>query len=587
MDLKRKQDIRSFSIEHGQERRNKVAGEIREQRKKNFDRKQQLHDAIEELLEKIKEKELDVEQVVEEISGFQEYILNMESFLIQKFLKYFEIKHIQETLQEKEEQKSELVESYTQMKMLLDELQMQRENRSELEEAKNILDKFYHEENERWGEYKEEEKARSVEEIIREYDNFFVHGINPKYVPLLNSMLNRGVEWQKKLRILLSLEPSLSTSTIESGDDYTNIWSRMGVVLNGGRVAGAHPLDAGTQATSLNNRIGITGNSADIEKDIKRAISEKNRYNEFVLEQPQVAGFYVCIEDIGGEQKDLVDFSEIYLETQELDMPLFVLEHGEMYEAIYDEQSNRLTPGKKVSPQEMLTTQYDLSEDRRNELVDEILTDSPFKIKSPELQYIDSRSTGQQTYLELLQPKDGNEVVYEQDKRNVGTARLEQGDSLTLISKVEGPSEVVRYFSQDGKIIRERVYRGKEEAIIDILDRKESLSSVKLGIFFIEPFERGLKTTDDYLQGMREKLIELRKEIEEEDEDAFRKKLLGMYAFHIYGFMEEAKKHSDEDAVQKAFVLANEFFSGEYYNEIIARRIDDKGRFKITKDEIE
>ncbi|MBU0660639.1 hypothetical protein KKG22_00495 [Patescibacteria group bacterium] len=583
--IRRRPDVRNFSMEHNQEGREQMATELREKRKKYFERKQQIHDAIQELLEQIKQKELNIEQVVEEIEGYGKNISNIESSVIQRFLKFFEIKRIQESLREKEQQREGLLEVYGKMKELLVELYQQRENRHELDEAKERLDEFYHGENERLQEYQEEEKVRNVEEIIRKHNVYFLHGIHPKFVPLYNSMLTREVDWQTKLKILLSLEPSLSTSTTQAGDTHGNIWSRMGVVLNGGRIAAAHHSDAGTQATSLNNRVGLV-DKRDIASDIDSAILDRVTYNEFVLERPGVSGFFVCTENIGGEKNDLVDFSEIYSGTQKLGMPLFVLEYGEMYEAEYDNESNILIKGKKISPEEMLGITYNISGEERNELVDEILTDSPFKIESPEVSYVDSRSTGNQTYIEIVQPRSGKEVIYYQDKQCVGQVCFQQGDSVVLLSEVESPSVLIRYFLQNDKIIREQAYKGRDYVNIDVIGRQEYQQNINVGLYSVD-LGRKLNTLDDYLDGMRVVLLLLQKEIEEDPDNPFREKLLGMYAFHIYGFGEEARKQGDEETAIKAFSFASEFFPQEKYNEIISRRLDDKGRFRITKEEIE
>src|SRR3989338_1043894 len=139
-----------------------------------------------------------------------------------------------------------------------------------------------------------------VDKIIRLYDTFFVHSIAPFFVPAENSLLYDTVTWEEKLDIVLALQPTLSGSTICANETKRHLWAQMGVILNGGNVTNAWFQDHGTKARNLQERDaeGVIY-MEDLEQRIARAIRRENNphwYNEFVIENPEICGFYVCQE---------------------------------------------------------------------------------------------------------------------------------------------------------------------------------------------------------------------------------------------------------------------------------------------------
>ena len=57
-------------------------------------------------------------------------------------------------------------------------------------------------------------------------------------------------------------------------------------------------------------------------------------------------------------------------------------------------------------------------------------------------------------------------------------------------------------------------------------------------------------------------------------------------AYYLYGFGEEAEKFGDTRNRDKAWKLANEIIPLESIREVISRRVNEKGGYRITKEEL-
>ncbi|MDP2334917.1 MAG: hypothetical protein Q8N05_00405, partial [Bacteroidota bacterium] len=281
-----------------------------------------------------------------------------------------------------------------------------------MDDAKKMLADFYGKQEEAWQEYEQEKEIRDVTNIMRDNDVVFIHSIKPDFVPGDNSLLREGATWRSKLDIVLSMNPVLSTSTIKEGDTREKMWGSMGVILKGGLVQRAFAHDAATIATGQKSRAVHDAPTKPIAEEIQQALQGSAHYNEFVVAGGKVAGYYVCIdEERTVNRKDSVSADSIISATEAVNLPLYVIENGFVYEAVYIparedrneippiKYSARLAKGKKVEIAELIVNDFDISDEAKAAKKEALFRNSPFNIKSPEIILINSYSQGGNFYM--------------------------------------------------------------------------------------------------------------------------------------------------------------------------------------------
>lgn len=413
-----------------------------------------------------------------------------------------------------------------------------------------------------------------VREFMRKYEVFFVHAMHKEVQTPWSSGLHKGVDWSTQLKILLALEPTLSTSTVKAGATERNFWTNMGVILNRGSVLGGGAGDIGSTGKGLRKReFGggcIPWAKQDIE-GISRAITATTRddYNELVVESPRIAGFFMLTDEVGfpfARVHREPPAEEIFQKLETLRMPIFAITEGKIYRTNgFDSKSGRVLKEKEpVTLEEILQQPFELSPAQKEEIKEELLLDSPFISESPENGYINLRMHGQTMYIEL----------------NVETilSRAQQEGEIE-IARTASEAARVRYVIWDGVLFREGERKHeKHSGYQDQIRKRAHVSPFALEKG--DPLEKErIKNNEEYLLVMERVLSKLRKE--------GRPETLNRSAFHLYGFAEEARRFGDNETAQRAETLANQVLSKEEYSDVVARRLDAQGRFRITREELE
>jgi hypothetical protein len=178
---------------------------------------------------------------------------------------------------------------------------------------------------------KEETRTREVKEVAEKYRCVFVHGIDQGNIVKL-SAIDIDAEWDDRLELCLALEPALSCSTYQEGDNGEfGLWASTGLVLASGRIDSASNRDAATEPKSINER-GKFRPGVDIDAKIAEAINERSAHtpNEFSIARPKFSGVYICLD----RQSD-PDFAEIkeaaLAEADKLSLPVYYLRNGEIF----------------------------------------------------------------------------------------------------------------------------------------------------------------------------------------------------------------------------------------------------------------
>lgn len=553
--------VKEFSKEHAPEERKRAAEQIRAHRKEYFQNKETLTAEIHELASQIQERQADKETIVQEITNLEDNLERWKYSVIKKVLHHFQIQKHEQEIRDKSETRDVFESEYEAMRMRAEQLHEQMVDKSELEQAKSVFKNFY---QEQWVAYQEDHKIRDVGNVSEEYEAVFVHGIHPSYIPQVNSLLNEWVDWKTKLKIILALGPTISTSTMRAGEDAGSLWARMGVVVSGGSVQTANARDAATRALGLKKRVGWSFQK-DIEGEIKEAVTQKRagHYNELTVENPTIAGFFIVLD--GAERRrrsDRAPVEEIIPLIRELDIPLYVMREGEIYEAEYTEAGG-LMPREKLSPREIASRSFEMSHLLKEKLLEEILNDSPFRIASSEVGYVHSMAQGKETYVEIVAPKNLQSLAEEKGARGEEHEEiLLEGKKAALIAEFPEIGSKVQYLVVEGRLYRRRENIHTKAVSVDPIRRfdPQDLGYISIG-FSTHNVGNPVKDTEAYLSGMESSIAQLKQERLDwtaRPTDEKSKQMLALYdshigrlAFHLYGFGEQAEAMGDATTKHK------------------------------------
>ncbi|MDB4992346.1 MAG: hypothetical protein JWL75_591 [Parcubacteria group bacterium] len=595
-------DLRDFTRKHASEARSSLAAEMQETRKEYFSHQQQTSESLDRLYKEAEAKQRESLGVIEEIEAIEEELLNTRTSKYSEFIHYFKLKSLQDRLKTKEHDRGQTEEDYSTLQSSISELENLRQENSSLDQAREKLGDFYKDQNETWNLYQEERKATDITEIRKKYGVTFIHAIRPDVTPGMdNSLLNTWASWKQKLDVLLTLEPTISTSTVKEGAD--NMWGRMGVILSGGRVVDASPSDLGTVAKGVKTRMTHSERFATITDKIESSIN-RNRdnhpgYNELVVEDPQVAGFYISPDKYSG-LPDLVSDEEIHDSLKDSGMKIFHLRNGKVHATHYDKDKKVFIPDEENLDPEALEEGYVTSREVKKLALEELMADAPFKISSPEVRYVDSSSQGKEFYLNLQIPQflpnaAPKESEFEFTEFNQGY-QIPKGSKIQLLTEFASVGQVHKYFLFEGAAYIQTVDTHKGKSKTEPIGNKatEASSHIFIGLTSYD-FEKQIIDTETYLSSMEQKINSILERSDEDNEfreEIGRKLLEGRIqdvhnlAFHLYGFAEEAEKFNDLESAKRARSIAEKVMGHSEYKETIIRRVDDKGRLKITTADI-
>ena len=548
--------------------------------------------------------------------------------MISRVVNFREIQKLEEGVGMQKTNQEKFDEQYKNTQELISSLEAQKNDRSKLEQAKKLLSEFYADKEKEWTSYEKEEKDRDVKSILEQYNVAMVHALIPRGAPSENTLLRSDISWQEKLKIILAFEPTISTSTISPENQVT--WRNMGVLLSGGRVEAASPHDAGTKARGLWEREVRTSSSVcdyatgqwkPIEKQLQEATAKHESYNEVVVGHPEVAGFFIKVneDDSIGELGDMdtyVSPDEVFSTVRDMNLPLFVVKGGEVYHANPDTAErvlvdpNRRTYkiiiklGEKIPPVELAKLPSVMDKKRQDELVTEIMDDSPFKFSMAEAHCTDAMNGGRETYVGTNFNKlNSIENIPTEIYQSIG--KYENfpdfvGKEMKILGEIKSHESIYRPVSIDGELYTEKTNKRTGKRILqvglyDLLCRGGFTGGVDIGLIY-GPKKEGNKPIDStgaYLERMQVEINEYRESLAKAEKEHWEhgvescQHFLRQAAFHLYGYADEAEKYGDVESQEATNLLASEVLSRETYDEIVRRRIGPNGEFRITKKDLE
>ncbi|MCL5010829.1 MAG: hypothetical protein M1127_01300 [Patescibacteria group bacterium] len=640
-------EIRQFSKKQLTEDRQKTAVTARQSRFEYFNQQRNLEEKITAISQEATGHQASSEQIAEEISNIENQINQRADTALSRFLRRLNLPNkktekLKASLKNKKIAGADFARRHQDAQELVEQLQAAKADKTKLATAKKTISDFYQQTQKAWNEYLNEEKQREVVNVVKKYQVIVVHSLHPNWVPGETSLLNQGINWQTKLKIALALEPNIAVSTIRAGDNSSNLIARMGLIIKSGKITHAYHQDAATQAITLKARAtpmaGLRGSTGPwgvpekITEQIEKAITNRapHSYNELNIESWQTAGFYFCVDDkqnyLGKKgYEDLVDLDEIYQAIQELNLPLYIMKNGELHESKYhpqlkqpylrdaEEFLNNIT-GRKLAPEEVLDSRFQISEDKKEVIKQELFTDPPFRCTFPEAEHIKSKLCGEEAYviIKALNSKNTltgeivdsqmfvNDVVgFRANPLNTLSKNL-SGETFRKIAEIKQiGNRPLQYFVSNQGTLYKRQWSGQdkcyylneessERLVHDSLTMAE-LSQLSTAAGKWRKERLAITSFAKYLEAIKNKIEDLFEQYQQAIADnqpkqiAFYKDRIDNFVFHVYGISDRARQCQDNETAEAAFKLASEFMPPEQYQALLKKRFDDNGQFLITE----
>lgn len=230
MPLESPKNFREITKKYASKERKETAFKIREIRHSYFEDV----DLIKENLAKINpqklEKDQEILKIENEINNFENEIRDLKSSIIKTLLNRKEIAILDDQKKIVQQKLKDIICERELLVGKIEELNKRLDNKDKLDEAKNLLQEFYQKQIELFPSYKEREKREFLERIklekndrdaailknvIKKYNKAIVHGVRMPQINVgENSLMKDYTSWQIKIKTLIGIEPTISTSSI-------------------------------------------------------------------------------------------------------------------------------------------------------------------------------------------------------------------------------------------------------------------------------------------------------------------------------------------------------------------------------------
>lgn len=239
-----------------------------------------------------------------------------------------------------------------------------------------------------------ESMQKSVEQTIIRNNAFIVHTflLDERLRHNENSNIAQRATLEDDIDILLSLEPSISTSSVIPGSKQGLWGGRIGIVLGGGDIRGIAQTDNGTVTGGIKMRHGDISNSKEIDKKV----SDKGErgYNELVVNNPEVFGFFQNVQIdksgnmIGFEKtssaQDNKSYKEHFLKYIDLAIkkgmpPLIMTPDRRLFEFSSISNEGVVFVGAEITPEQVAKGKAGLPNEKRTEIGEQIINKNLFK----------------------------------------------------------------------------------------------------------------------------------------------------------------------------------------------------------------
>ncbi len=616
-------ELESFIKEKKQADLERLVNKIKQEKQEFLKTQKENQVRIEKIRQAIKDKTKKLDLLKKELRKTQENINKKSNSLITRLFRKQEIKMLKGFYESDSRKIEKINNELEDLLFFKKDLNDQLEQKIDVNKLEQEVESFYNaniddfkaeqekQRLERLEREEMEEKERQVNNITEKYGVTFIHSIKDNFVPGSNSILKKGVDFETKLKLALSLEPTLSTSTIKKGSRPENMWGTAGLILNNGRVEDAHSRDGATQAKSLHKRESHNKNKP---KDISSAVKgEHSGYNELVVARPGFAGMYITAKETALSNQE-VSKEQFFKTAEKINMPTFLIEKGEIFKVSWDKEKKQIIKGEKVDQKEIKENKKVFTKEEKQKMFNDVAKEQlPFRVEQiiPDARKVQSKNEGAKEYIDLManssvdfkagQVINGQDIGIDVDKKDHNGERILKGDKIRLLKEIVNvDGSVERYFENNGKIYKQKEFdkalaRSRSDNNLkkfSLVDRDEdSYIKIHTASCSLTELNKQLRNINDYLDGVGSYIDKLKKDfIKYKDDPEMRdyiKENKAVLAFHLYGFAESAEKFGDLEASKQANQLAQELLPREKYQEIIEKRINENGKFKITSKDLE
>jgi hypothetical protein len=234
-----------------------------------------------------------------------------------------------------------------------------------------------------------EAMQKTVEQTMIRNNAFIVHTflLDEKLRHNANSNISKRATLEDDIDILLSLEPSISTSSVMPGSRH-GLWNEgMGVIIGGGEIRGGVQTDNQTQTGGIKERNGTISTSEEIDK----IVSDKaaRGYNELVVNNPEVFGFFQNVSSIDKDGRmsgfdprhsSKENFMQHMNLAREKGMPLMVMTPDrKLFEFVDIADNGIVSVGLEITPKQVATGKAGLSSEKRKGIGEKIISKNLFK----------------------------------------------------------------------------------------------------------------------------------------------------------------------------------------------------------------
>ncbi|OHA80024.1 MAG: hypothetical protein A2675_00635 [Candidatus Yonathbacteria bacterium RIFCSPHIGHO2_01_FULL_51_10] len=227
---------------------------------------------------------------------------------------------------------------------------------------------------------------KSVDQTILRNNAFIVHAFLTREEFRHNELSNveKRATLEDDINLLLSLEPSISTSSVIPGSGQ-GLWeNNVGVILGGGDIAGAEQGDAGSYTTGIKGR-KIIGQEGISQTKIDAIISKRGDdkgYNEIIVDNPKIFGMFktVAVDPSGKMRGDVAAFEEYVSLAEQKGIPVYVMTPDRrIFEFIAIHTDGDITTGSEITPEQVARGKAGLPGEKRKEIGEEVLSKHLFK----------------------------------------------------------------------------------------------------------------------------------------------------------------------------------------------------------------
>lgn len=240
-----------------------------------------------------------------------------------------------------------------------------------------------------------ESMQKSVEQTMIRNNAFIVHTflLDERLRHNENSNIAQRATLEDDIDILLSLEPTISTSSVNPGSRQGLWGGRIGVVLGGGDIRGVAQTDNGTLTDGIK---GWRNGENSSPKEIDEKVSDKSErgYNELVVRNPEVFGFFqnvqinksgnmIGFEETNSEQ-DNKNSKEDFLKYIDLAIqkgmpPLIMTPDRRLFEFSSISNEGIVSVGAEITPEQVAKGKAGLPNEKRTEIGEQIITKNLFR----------------------------------------------------------------------------------------------------------------------------------------------------------------------------------------------------------------